>query len=670
MGIKILDCQKADNCFANASSYAYTLSSPVDDRLLHLLSGWGRMKVRRDFRRPFFMLDTDQGIQVKGILNETIIKAGFSGDDWEELKMDFEKRLCGCEDSAKRCDGLGECCGGTAKCCDRTAECCNRTAECCNRTAECCDNTAECCNRTADCCDNTAECCNGTADCCDNTAECRDNTAECCNGTAECCDNTAECCDNTAECCSSSNAFKQGILGYTESVCPVCLKKVEARKVRAGNQVFLEKSCPEHGDFRALIWNGAPAYETFDRERCFVSPVAPAVKADRGCPDDCGLCPQHRQRTCCVLLEVTSRCNLVCPVCFASSQAETDAQTAGSKNEPDLENIRHRFEAMMGMGGPFNIQLSGGEPTMRNDLADIIRMGKETGFPFFQLNTNGIRIGKDFAYLKELADAGLDCVFLQFDGLREETYRALRGRELLKEKMDAIAACVRAHVGVVLVPVIVPGINDGEVGDILNFALEHMPAVRGVHFQPASQFGRYDPRLSKKHFTLPDLLRAIETQTGGKMKAEHFSPGNAENPYCSFSGNFVLQKDGTLQTWGKEKTCGCGTEDASRKAREFVARQWAAPPEPYRCSDSPFHSRPACCDTSSLDDFLERLEHDTLAVSAMGFMDAWTLDLDRLKECYIHVVTGEEPVRLIPFCAYNLTAQDGTCKYRGHEKGN
>ena len=434
MGIKILDCQRADNCFADAKSYAYTLSSPVDDRLLKLLSSWGRMKVRRDFRRPFFTLDTDQGIRVKGILNEPIIKAGFSGDDWEEMKMEFEKRLCGCEDSAEGCDGT-----------------------------------------------------------------------------------------------------KQGILGYTESVCPVCLKKLEARKVRTGNQVFLEKSCLEHGDFRALIWNGAPAYETFDRKRCFVSPVAPAVKADKGCPDDCGLCAQHRQRTCCVLLEVTNRCNLECPVCFASSRAETDAQTAGSENEPDMEDIRHRFEAMMNMGGPFNIQLSGGEPTMRNDLADIIRMGKETGFPFFQLNTNGIRIGKDLAYLKELADAGLDCVFLQFDGLREETYRALRGRELLKEKMDALTACERARVGVVLVPVIVPGINDGEVGDILNFALEHMPAVRGVHFQPASQFGRYDPLLSKKHFTLPDLLRAIETQTGGKMKAEHFSPGNAENPYCSFT---------------------------------------------------------------------------------------------------------------------------------------
>lgn len=646
MGIKILDCQRADNCFADAKSYAYTLSSPVDDRLLKLLSSLGRMKVRKDFRRPFFTLDTDQGIRVKGILNEPIIKAGFSGDDWEEMKMEFEKRLCGCEDSTEGCEGLGECCGGAADCRDGTADCPDGTIEGCDGTADRCGGAADCCNGTAENCDGTADRCNGTVEDCD--------------GIAEDCDGTADCCDGT----------KQGILGYTESVCPVCLKKLEARKVRTGNQVFLEKSCPEHGDFRALIWNGAPAYETFDRERCFVSPVAPAVKANKGCPDDCGLCVQHRQRTCCVLLEVTNRCNLECPVCFASSRAETDAQTAGSENEPDMEDIRHRFEAMMSMGGPFNIQLSGGEPTMRNDLADIIRMGKETGFPFFQLNTNGIRIGKDLAYLKELADAGLDCVFLQFDGLREETYRALRGRELLKEKMDAIAACERTRVGVVLVPVIVPGINDGEVGDILNFALEHMPAVRGVHFQPASQFGRYDPLLSKKHFTLPDLLRAIETQTGGKMKAEHFSPGNAENPYCSFSGNFVLRKDGTLQPWRKEKTCGCGTKDASRKAREFVARQWAAPSESCCCSDSPFHSRSACCDTSSLDDFLERLEHDTLAVSAMGFMDAWTLDLDRLKECYIHVVTGEEPVRLIPFCAYNLTAQDGTCKYRGHEKGN
>lgn len=300
MGIKILDCQRADNCFADAKSYAYTLSSPVDDRLLKLLSGWGRMKVRRDFRRPFFTLDTDQGIRVKGILNEPIIKAGFSGDDWEEMKMEFEKRLCGCEDSAEGCEGLGECYGGAADCRDGTIEGC----------------------------DGTADRCGGAADCCNGTAENCDGTADCCNGTVEDCDGIAEDCDGTADCCDGT---KQDILGYTESVCPVCLKKLEARKVRTGNQVFLEKSCPEHGDFRALIWNGAPAYETFDRERCFVSPVAPAVKADKGCPDDCGLCAQHRQRTCCVLLEVTNRCNLECPVCFASSRAETDAQMAGSK---------------------------------------------------------------------------------------------------------------------------------------------------------------------------------------------------------------------------------------------------------------------------------------------------------------------------------------------------
>ncbi|WP_287715080.1 radical SAM (seleno)protein TrsS [Blautia sp.] len=560
MEIKILGCEKADNCFANAKSYIYTLSSPVNDALLEKMSYWGRMKVRRDFRRPFFMLNTDEGIQLKGVLNENVIKAGFPEDTWEEKKSDFERRLCGGTDQPE-------------------------------------------------------------------------------------------------------------VMGKTESVCPVCLRRLDAQKVQVGDQVYLEKSCPEHGDFRALIWNGPPAYRTFDRERCFTAPVAPAAASDKGCPDDCGLCPEHRQRTCCVLLEVTNRCNLECPVCFAASQAEDSAKQDFSLNEPNLENIRHRFQAMMHMGGPFNIQLSGGEPAMRDDLAHIIRMGKEMGFPFFQLNTNGIRIGKDFDHLKNLADAGLDCVFLQFDGLSEETYRKLRGRELLQAKLDAIAACQRAGVGVVLVPVIVPGVNDGEIGHILDFALEHMPVVRGVHFQPASHFGRYDERLPKDRYTLPELLRAIEVQTKGQMKAKDFSPGNAENPYCSFSGNFILQADGTLRPWRTETSCGCGTADSSKKAREFVAKQWSAPQKSCCCTDSPSRSTPSCCDTSSLDNFLDRLEQYSLAVSAMGFMDAWTLDLERLKECYIHVVTGEENVRLIPFCAYNLTAEDGTCKYRGHEKG-
>lgn len=471
----------------------------------------------------------------------------------------------------------------------------------------------------------------------------------------------------------------------TESVCPVCLKKIAAYRVMEGDRVYLDKECLEHGKFRTLIWNGLPEYESWARVKMPSYSETPSLTLNKGCPYDCGLCTEHRQKTCCVLLEVTKRCDLRCPLCFASAGV-------GAEEDLTLEEIELRFKDMMKRGGPFNIQLSGGEPGMRDDLPEIIELGRKIGFEFFQMNTNGIRIGRDKNYIHRLAEAGLNCVFLQFDGLRDEVYRKLRGKDLLEDKLAAIEACRREGIGVVLVPVIARGVNVDQIGKLLDFALEQMPVVRGVHFQPLSYFGRYEGAAPEERFTMPDLLREIEKQTNGRMKTRDFTPGNAENAYCSFSGNFIREKDGAISPWknGKttiqcydtevEESCCCGiqeheesgndscseTEDtgvmescgSSDKSRKFVARQWSAAPEESCCGEN--------VNTASLDDFLNRLERQTLAVSCMVFMDAWNLDLERLKECYIHVSENRQEPRLIPFCAYNLTAADGTTLYRNN----
>ncbi|MGI6007090.1 MAG: radical SAM (seleno)protein TrsS [Ruminococcus sp.] len=447
----------------------------------------------------------------------------------------------------------------------------------------------------------------------------------------------------------------------TQSVCPVCLKVIPAENVRYGTRVYMEKMCPEHGFFKTLIWNGPPDYESWQQDKREESPVNPEKEVKRGCPYDCGLCPNHRQKTCCVLLEVTGRCNLECPICFASSGKK-------AKKDPDLSVIERWYDMLMEKGGPFNIQLSGGEPSLRDDIPRMIRMGREKGFTFFQLNSNGIRIAEDRDYVRRLAEAGLNCVFLQFDGFKETTYRQLRGRMLLEEKKKAIAACGEAGIGVVLVPTLAYGVNTEEIGDILAFALDRMPVVRGVHFQPLSYFGRYEGMRQEKRYTLPDLLRDIERQTQGRMKVSDFRPGNAENPYCSFSGNFIRMEDKSLRPWNGGGSCGCGSKKqagkgASAQARKFVARRWSAGRPAVK------HLQPgnSCCCADSLDDFLERVNSQSLAVSCMTFMDAWNLDLDRLKECYIHEVEQKEGRSLIPFCAYNLTAEDGRTLYRGEK---
>lgn len=429
-----------------------------------------------------------------------------------------------------------------------------------------------------------------------------------------------------------------------ESVCPVCLRRLEARTIKENGQVFMEKTCPEHGKFCTLLWNG-PGYEEWGREQPAVLLEHFHTGVGRGCPYDCGICPDHRQRTCCVLLEITQRCNLHCPVCFAS--AGNGKKSAG---DPGLDEIEGWFDLLMESGGPFNIQLSGGEPTVRDDLAEIIRLGKRKGFSFVQLNTNGLRLARESSYASELKAAGLDCVFLQFDSLRDEVYEKLRGKALCSQKLGAIDRCIEAGLGVVLVPTIAAGVNESDIGSILDFAVSRLPGIRGVHFQPMSYFGRY-PGGPGGRVTIPDMLRHIESQTGGRMKAADFKPGGAENPYCSFHGSFLLQPDGRLKAFERQPGGCCGDSD---KSRGFVARQWSAAPE-------------SCCgigaEPDSFDTFMERTRKYTLSVSGMVFMDAWNLDLDRLKRCYIHVAGPGR--RMIPFCAYNLTGINGKGLYRG-----
>lgn len=455
-------------------------------------------------------------------------------------------------------------------------------------------------------------------------------------------------------------------LGYTESVCPDCLSRIPAAHFERDGEVYMLKRCRTHGVFKTLVWDGEPSMAGWRNDRPHSKPERCAAETKSGCPYDCGLCPEHRQQTCCVLLELTERCNLSCPVCFASAGARKEA-------DPGLDEIESWYRILAENGGRYNIQLSGGEPTTRDDLPRIIELGRRYGFDYFQLNTNGVRLA-DADYAASLADAGLSCAFLQFDGTDDSVFKAVRGAELLAVKEAAIANCAALGIGVVLVPTIVPGVNEGQIGAVLRYAMARMPGVRGVHFQPVSYFGRYPGDAPEERITLPAMLRSIEDQTGGRMKASQFSPPGGEHARCSFHGSFILNPDGTLKPLSPlTKTCCSGGADAAagmRKSRGFVARQWSAPsPRPTlsgaACGGAAGADAPAPLD--SLDFFLRRAADFTFAVSGMLFQDAWNLDLERLKSCHIHVMSREG--KLVPFCAYNLTSRGGRTLYRPSASG-
>ena len=450
------------------------------------------------------------------------------------------------------------------------------------------------------------------------------------------------------------NSLKERqVLRETESVCPICLKHLSAQRVRYGENVYLEKTCSEHGYFRTILWRGTPAFSGWVRPKIPTSPQNPFTQVDKGCPYDCGLCADHRQQPCCVLLDVTKRCDLSCNFCFAS------AKNLNSSQDPSLETIEGWYRSLLAAGGPYNIQLSGGEPCLRDDLPQIIALGRSLGFTFFQVNTNGLRIARDRNYLRRLKEAGLCTVYLQFDGTRLDIFKKMRGREIFEQKLQVINHCKEMEIGVVLVPTLVPRINTDNIGEIIRFAANHAPTVRGVHFQPVSYFGRYPQApADEDRFTLPEVIRAVEDQTNGWVKAESFIPPGGENALCSFHANFILMKNGELKALTNHGTSCCGqterADEGARKSRMITAKNWSAPKVNLT------ESRPRIL--GEWDDLLERAKTHTFCISGMVFQDAWNLDLERLRDCYIMQISPEN--HLIPFCAYNLTNQMGVSLYR------
>ena len=446
------------------------------------------------------------------------------------------------------------------------------------------------------------------------------------------------------------------LLHRTFSVCPRCLRQIPAVLEQQEERVFLRKSCPEHGDFSCLVWEGPPDLASWVSSRFPLA--APPEIPPKDCPHRCGLCEDHRQGSCAVLLEVTERCQLRCPVCFAD---------AGKNREPSMDSLKELLRLARKKAPRGILQLSGGEPTLREDLPDLIAFAKDLGFPGIQVNTNGIRLAEEPGYAGVLKSAGTGWIFLQFDGLRKTTHDALRGRDLRKVKEAALEACREARLGVVLVPTLVGGINTHEIGDVVRFGLSRFPTVRGVHFQPITYAGRYAFSPEKNpRITLPRLMRELEEQTRGLAKIAHFKPSRCEHEQCSFRGVYLVEGPEKLLLLG-EPSCSCNRpeEDGPPSSVASVLRRWGAPMEESSQTEVPEPAQCRCGTSfkeNDFDRFLRLSKRGNFTISAMAFQDADNLDLERLRSCCIHVISPEGG--LVPFCAWNLTSREGKPLHR------
>ena len=427
------------------------------------------------------------------------------------------------------------------------------------------------------------------------------------------------------------------VLEARKGLCPTCLKIVKGFTVGKENRVFFRKECPEHGVSEVEIWPDVAHYQWMQSFNFPQPKPIASCEEKNGCPFDCGLCSAHLAKPALVEIEVTQQCNLACPVCFMDAQ--------NTLPDPTLKQIKKIFTNIVGKVGPqTSVQVTGGEPTVRSDLPKIVQAGREMGFSAIEINTNGLVIAQDMDYLKRLKGAGISGVYLQFDGLDGESCQQLRGGDYLRSKLGAVEHCRQLGVQVVLAMTVVWGINQDQIGEVIQYALENLDVVVGVALQPAFTSGRFEVQLGRK-LNMGDVIFLLAEQCQA-IRPYDFYPLGCSHPLCS-AGTFLIQEEQSILPLTRTLS------------REEYQRSFD--------KNSPQGS-------VFLDILAARGNGETkgLSVLVMDYMDVENLDIARLQQC--SMVVADEKDRLIPFCAYHLTNADGkdiykTGRWKGHGFG-
>ena len=422
------------------------------------------------------------------------------------------------------------------------------------------------------------------------------------------------------------------------SLCPECLKIIPAVIGETAAGVVMEKVCPNHGPFQAMVSTDGNTYDRLSRSpRKVTRPLRYGTAPDKGCPDDCGLCPAHDQHTCLAILEITSRCDLMCPICLAS------AYPAG--HDLRLSAVEYALKTLLRLEGrAVPLQLSGGEPTLHGELEKIIRCAVSLGFQKIETDTNGLRLSRDPFLAEKLREASLSGVYLQMDGLTPAISEYTRGRDLVEEKLKAVEHCKRAGLQVVLSVTVVPGLNDPYLWEMVQFGLEQ--ELTGVNFQPFIRSGRFPKALDTPlgHFTLGHFLQEIERQSGGRLRRGDLSPIPCPDPRCSVIAYALVQRGKLVplnRIYGEQKLIEplADLSDWGTMIRHIRGKNLV----PCGCSGS-------CGPEQVEGDPFRR--SDFFSIGCHGMMDVENFDLERARRCCVHELTAEG--RLIPFCLYNI----------------
>jgi uncharacterized radical SAM superfamily Fe-S cluster-containing enzyme len=473
------------------------------------------------------------------------------------------------------------------------------------------------------------------------------------------------------------------LLGTTQSLCPECLAVVPAKIIVRRGRVYFRKTCHEHGQREDFVCSDARWYDRMEYALPARMPAQFGALPDKGCPLDCGLCTEHEQHTCVGVLEITSSCNLTCPMCYAAS--------GPGGQHLSLEDCKRQIDRLVEVEGRAEVcQLSGGEPTIHPQFKELVEYALASDIDYVMINTNGIRFARDPA-LVELAARHRDRleIYFQFDGLNDDVYRKLRGEPLLQTKLAAIEALGKAGVHMTLVCTLQGGVNGNQLGPLVEFGLAR-PWITGVSFQPATYSGRHVlPKDLEKRITFPDVIKGVAEQTNGKFSEEDFLPLPCAHPNCHQIAMAYRHEQGATQltkfidaranldllangvTFTREKArsqilhylskqaccggnCGGVSDGVKERSRDGETSNSLFPLS-LPLSVSPSGSPEANFFAGILGGKLGA--EDIFRITITSFLDAYNFDVRRVMKCCTHHVLPSGHV--IPFCAYNVLYRDG-----------
>jgi tetraether lipid synthase len=443
-------------------------------------------------------------------------------------------------------------------------------------------------------------------------------------------------------------------LELTISICSQCLEKVEAKVIAREDKVYLVKNCLRHGKETVLI---ADDYAYWRKTRTFLKPAdLPRrfnMPTEFGCPYDCGLCPDHEQHSCLTLIELTDRCNLSCPTCYADSGP-------GKGRHRTFEEVERMLDVIVeNEGEPDIVQLSGGEPTLHPEFFRILESAQARPIRHLMVNTNGVRIARDAAFAKELArhKKGFE-VYLQFDSLTAGPQLHLRGEDLRDVRRRALERLNEYDISTTLVVTVKKGLNDAETGDIVRFALEQ-PCVRGVTFQPVQAAGRlegFDP--ARDRCTLTEIRRNILEQcdvfTPDDIVPVPCNPDNLAMAYAVKHGGKAVPLTRYLRP---EDLLDAGRNtivyEQQPELREKALKVFSTARSPAGAAES-LKALLCCLPLIKAPSLTYR---DVFRVIIMQFLDVYNFDVRGAKKSCVHIV--DDAGKIIPFDTMNLFYRNG-----------